>query len=437
MEKIDILMAIVLIISWILVLMLIKDLHKKKHLMKEIISSSRKFKAIDIDSMISKNDYRDFHKFIRDYNKMVLMLEESYFELEGKNIQLNSILKSVSNGIVVIDHDYRIFMINDKARSYLRCPVLENLEHRLIEEVIFEKKILRFIHQNLKKDENITREIRCMDDRIYRIKIDPISIENRKSIFIASIVNIEDITERIKLENMRREFAANVSHELKTPLTSIRGFIETLKENDSILSPDKRLRFLDIMDDESKRLNMLINDVLLLSSIESEDLMNLELFELDNMINKIERLFEPKLKKKNIRLNIENQIFSENGESKVYLPEGYMRELMINLISNAIKYNKEGGYVNVLFSKDEYNYYIDVSDSGIGISEAEKNRIFERFYRAENARNNCIEGTGLGLAIVKHIVISLGGNIDIESKLNEGSRFHISIPINKNTVTLS
>lgn len=430
MEAIMFVLAILLILSWIWLVFLLKDRNRMNYFMKEIIRSSKKFKKIDFETNFNKADYSNFSRFVSDYNKMIRMIEDSHDELKGKNLQLNSILKSVSNGVLVIDVENNIFLMNDKAKIYLKCPLENIVERKPIQEVINDEKILKFILHNINLDKNITKELRLTDGKIYRIKIDPISIESRKTIMIASVVNIEDITDRMKLENMRRDFAANVSHELKTPLTSIQGFIETLKENNDKISPEIRLRFLDIIDDESKRLRMLINDILLLSSIEGDDILHYEEIDFDVMSKRLYGLLLNKLQNRNVELIIENKI-TISDDSKIYLPKYYFEELLLNLITNGIKYNKENGFVKVFIDKDDTNYYVHVIDNGIGIPTYEQERIFERFYRVDKARNKGIEGTGLGLAIVKHIVISLGGKIELKSEIGRGSEFKITLPIYK------
>lgn len=431
MDILNVIITILLIISWLWIIMLTKESKRKNLFMKEIMNSSRKRKTIDVNSTLNKNDYIDFQQLINDYNNMIDILEESIYEVEGKNVQLNSILKSVSNGIIVIDINNNIFLMNDRAKKYLKYTDDLPVENRNIKDIINDKKILKYIQQNINIDKCVIKELRLSDGNIYRIKIDPISVEKRKNIMIASIINIEDITERIKLENMRRDFAANVSHELKTPLTSIQGFVETLIENESILTSEKRLRFLGIIEDESKRLEMLINDILLLSSIERDDIIDYEFFDLNSMMEHICNLLSGSAKKRNIDLIVENKILDENGNSFIFLPKFYFEELLINLISNGIKYNINGGHVKVILSESNDKYHIRIVDTGIGINKNDIHRVFERFYRSENAINKGIGGTGLGLAIVKHIVISMGGNIRVDSSENMGSEFFITIPINK------
>lgn len=439
MYKINHLIAIIMIISWIVSLVLYKEIRNLRDFMHDVINSSKKVKDMNFDAKLNISKHTEFNTFAGDYNDMIGMLERSFEQVEGKNIQLNSILKSVSNGILVIDVSDRVFLINDKAKEYLGCPIDKSIELESIHDVINDKKILEFIQYNINIDTSTSKEIKLEDGKIYNVKVDPLSMESRKEILIASVVNIEDITERIKLENMRSDFAANVSHELKTPLTSIQGFVETLKTNDDTISPEMRKRFLEIIENESYRLRILINDILLLSSIEGDEELNLEWVDLEKVNERIFNMLADKAKSKDLNLEVEYQL-QKNDEGKFLLltHKQYFKELIINLMTNGIKYNNPGGYVKIVYGEDKDNYYITVKDNGIGISDSEKDRIFERFYRISRSRNKDIDGTGLGLAIVKHILISLEGDISLESKLGEGSSFKITLPKNysKNNDTI-
>ncbi len=437
MDKINNVITVFVILSWITIIFLYKDMVNVKRFMQDVINSLKKVKNMEFNAKLSSSYYTEFNGFVSEYNEMVDILEKYFNQVEGKNVQLNSILKSVSNGILVVDISNKVFLINEKAKEYLECPKEVLVEHKSIYEVIQDEKILDFLRYNINSDTNISKEIKSKNGKIYNIKIDPISMDSRKTILIASVVNIEDITERIKLENMRRDFAANVSHELKTPLTSIQGFVETLKENDDTIEPEMRKRFLEIIENESYRLRILINDILLLSSIEGDEGLEFQWVDVKEVNERIFGILDKKSKKYGIQLISEFNLDKDyDGKMLLYTQKQYFKELIINLMTNGIKYNKKGGFVKVIYSENEKDYFITVEDNGIGIDDEEKERIFERFYRVSKSRNKDIEGTGLGLAIVKHILISLGGSIELKSKVGEGSSFKITLPKNINTTYL-
>lgn len=226
------------------------------------------------------------------------------------------------------------------------------------------------------------------------------------------------------LEHMRTEFVANVTHELKTPLTSIKGFAETLKDVEDKETKDK---FLDIIYVESERLARLINDILILSEIESREFSaNIEKIDVVEAIKDITHIMDSYAKTKNIRL-----VYSGiKNDEKLFINGDYdkFKQMIINLIDNGIKYTNNDGKIEInMISKDK-EVQISIQDTGIGISQEHIERLFERFYRVDKARSRSVGGTGLGLAIVKHIVLLLNGRIQINSKIGEGTTFTIYLP---------
>ena len=284
-------------------------------------------------------------------------------------------------------------------------------------------EILKGIVQHIGSKENHIENLTLEDETVYKLKIDPVYLQNSKNAIIGSIINIENITEIVKLENMRRDFVANVSHELKTPLTSINGFVETLIMNED-LQVSKRNRFLAIIQKESDRLKRLIEDILLLSSIENKNDLVKESISLYDVFKEVYDMINYIASSKNIDLSYE----FEDDKVVVQAYGDYMKQLLLNLIDNAIKYTPNGGKVIVKqFTKDN-NIIIEVIDNGMGIPKEDQSKIFQRFYRVDKARSRSVGGTGLGLAITKHIVNSLNGSISVESEFGEGSKFIVKLP---------
>ena len=226
---------------------------------------------------------------------------------------------------------------------------------------------------------------------------------------------------------MRRDFVANVSHELKTPLTSITGFVETLKINDEI---DKATRnhFLDIIEKESNRLKGLIEDILMLSSIENGQDLSYEQVKLFDIFKEVCEITQYIASSKNIEVSYD----FEDEEVHILGIRDNIKQIFLNLVDNGIKYTPENGRIQVIqyYDKDKQNIILEFKDNGIGIPKESLNRIYERFYRVDKARSRDIGGTGLGLAITKHMVKSLGGNIEVNSILGVGSDFIVTIPQN-------
>ena len=426
MDKVMYVLVVAMLISWLVLILYWRYVQAFKAFMRDLNRASYRIKKKDFSVRIRKSNNTEVMAFVNNFNSTLSSLDKSFYDLDNKNRQLDAIIKSVSNGIIVIDINKRVYLINSVARDYIDFRSSGKLEGMPISSIVKNDELLDFIVYNAGMSTSVSKEIRDTSGRIFKVKIDPVKMHLEKDLVISSVINIEDISERIRLENIRRDFAANVSHELKTPLTSIQGFIETLKVNDDNIEPATRKRFLDIIDNESSRLRILINDILMLSSIEGDIVLSLEKVDLKKENKKILDLFEDKMVKKQV-----NIYFEYNGLERIQTHREYYKELMINLISNAIKYNRPGGYVKVSFFEDEDNYRICIEDNGIGIGEGEQERIFERFYRVTKSRNKEIDGTGLGLAIVKHIILSMGGDIGLESVLGQGSKFKISLPKNQ------
>ncbi|MEG0146554.1 MAG: ATP-binding protein, partial [Clostridia bacterium] len=241
---------------------------------------------------------------------------------------------------------------------------------------------------------------------------------------VGAVALIEDISELRRLEQVRTDFAANVSHELKTPLTSIKGFVETL-QNGALENPAMAQKFLRIIMIEADRLTRLINDILTVSKLESgEQELPTERIRLDEMTDDVADMLRILAGEKQVTIYTNH----EPEPSFIIGNPDRVEQMLINLIENAIKYNKNGGSVTVSIFNSEDTINMSISDTGIGIPEENVSRLFERFYRVDKGRSRSMGGTGLGLSIVKHIVKSMGGMIEVHSKVNEGTEFLITLP---------
>ena len=394
-----------------------------RRFLKSFIKISKKVSNKEFHSRLDNSIKGELGELSRNFNFMMETMENTIEEVEYKHLQLTSVLKSISHGILVIDIDGNIILINDEARKMIKSKCIGKEEGKNIKQVIHVEKILNGIEKYIGSKENNCEKLKLEDETVYKLKIDPVYLQNSKNAIIGSIINIENITEIVKLENMRREFVANVSHELKTPLTSINGFVETLIINEDLPS-DKRNRFLAIIQKESDRLKRLIEDILLLSSIESKNNLVTENVLLYNVFKEVYEMISYIASSKHIKIyyNFED----ENVAIQAY--GDYIKQLFLNLIDNAIKYTPEGGTVIINQFTRNNEITIEVIDNGVGIPKEDQDKIFQRFYRVDKARSRSVGGTGLGLAITKHIVNSLQGNISVESKLGEGSKFIVTIP---------
>jgi len=326
----------------------------------------------------------------------------------------------MKEGVVVINDDKKIIYSN---------PVVKNLfntEDKIREEKLTDlirnyelNKLINLFYQDSK---SLTREIE-LEDKIFQFTISPLrGYSNRFR--TGAVLIIKNVTEIRKPERIRSDFIGNVTHELKTPLTSIKGFIETLKTSKNV---DKKteLRFYKIIEMETERLSNLINDMLVLSEIETTKGKNEE-YNVKKTIEEVLDLLNYLKSEKNVEIKVQHR----RDDILIKGDKDRFKQMMINLIENGIKYNKEGGYVKISYQVVEKDILLKVEDNGMGIEEKDLDRIFERFYRADKSRNRGTGGTGLGLAIVKHIVKSFYGDINIKSKVNKGTEITIKIPIN-------
>ncbi|MGL5615646.1 MAG: ATP-binding protein [Sarcina sp.] len=376
-----------------------------------------------IASRISKGD---FHKRVTiktndelgslgiSFNNMADKLEDTMEELVSKQVRLTSILKSIGSGIIALDKKERIILINPHAKEMFKLGV-EDLIGKHISDVIEDENILSAIRSRVEKADLIMNK---PTEKYVKVKIDQI-IEgiNRGG----TVITIEDITDYKILENMRRDFVANVSHELKTPITSIRGFAETLRAVDD---EGIRNKFLGIIEEESDRLTRLIQDILSLYEIENKDnKIPKEIFSPTEILDNIYLIVEGNAKKKSMEISLINE-----SNQELYGNVDRFKQMILNLVDNAIKYAGENSTVWIKVKDVGYKVVIEIEDNGVGMSEEHLNRIFERFYRVDKARSRVSGGTGLGLAIVKHIVNNFEGNIIVASEVSKGTRFKIELP---------
>lgn len=372
------------------------------------------------DKRINMRSKDEVGQLAQTFNNMAEKLQTTISDLSDKKNKLEAILKSMHSGVVAVDNSGKIILVNPAAINMFGFE--ENIVGKHILEVIRNVELEGMIHQNRETNKEIM--LSYPENKTLRVKATPIIDIDCSSTTIGVVIVMQDITELKKLEKMRTDFVANVSHELKTPLTSIKGFIETLK-NGAVDDPGARDKFLDIINIEADRLTRLINDILTISELENKrQNILIEKINVNKAIEEIEDMMYGLSKEKNIKLtfNMEDDLPDLMGNfDKV-------KQLLINLIDNAIKYTHDGGSVNVRTYSNDKKVFIEVNDTGIGISKEHLSRLFERFYRVDKGRSRTLGGTGLGLAIVKHIVAAMNGNIKVNSELGKGTTFIVSIP---------
>ena len=415
----------IMLILLIITILLIRYTLSLRTYLKEFMKVSRDISNKQFDSKVRGQMSGEIGEFAKNFNYMIDTINFTIRDITDKNTQLKSIMQSVSHGILAIDTRGKILLINDLAKKMVEGDSYVTAEGKNIRQFIKNELILESVLHNMCSEHSTIIQKNIKNDIIYKIKIDPVHFEDTDAV-IGFIINIENITEYAKLENMRKEFVANVSHELKTPITSIQGFIETLKMTDN-LDEDTKNRFLTIIENEATRLTRLIDDILLLSTIENKTKKKVEKVDLFEVFEEVHEVITYIAKKKNIKVKYD----FENKDIDLWEYSGYIRQILLNIISNAIKYTGENGKVSIKQYIKSEKVFIEVKDNGIGIPEEDIERIFERFYRVDKARSRSVGGTGLGLAITKHMVKALNGNIRVESELGVGSKFIIELPFNQ------
>ena len=358
----------------------------------------------------------EIEELAENFNYMNFKINTLLKDIQKKADNLQAIIDNLHEGIIVIDYLGKIILINNFAVKEFQLKS-KYPDIFLYPELEF---LNEYIRKSLANKKAFSGKI-TQNKNIYHIKTNFMKDGSEQVIII-----IQNITKLELAEELRKEFVSNASHELKTPITIIGGFIETIKLGH--FKDRKQLEyFIDIIYRETQRLNHLINDLLQLSHIEnsSKSQKNIHTISLPNTFNTIISLYKNIAIKKDIVINTN----IENVSIVSYISEEWLRTVIGNLIDNAIKYSKTSTSVNVIASIKNLKLIISIEDFGCGIEKNELKKIFHRFYRVDKSRNNKIEGTGLGLSIVKNMILNMKGKIKVKSEINKGSTFVITLNI--------
>jgi len=370
------------------------------------------------------------------FNAMADRLEASIADLEDKSYRMDAILDAMKAPLFAVDSALDVTFRNAEAKRRFGVEPDEDGSNRLMILYVRSREVEEFVRKVLREGIHGEMEWREEADegvRIWNVSVSPLAGRDG-----GAIVVFTDLTEMNRLQRIRSDFAANVTHELSTPLTAIRGFIETLRGGAS-KDPALTARFLEIIDIEAERLHRLIDDILTLSEIEGGHAAKEPVsFDLNERIDRGVVLLEETAAKRGVRLVAgpppsEGEPGAENDEPvrlDVRADPDRIGQMLVNLLDNAIKYNRKDGSVWVWAERGrDGRVKLHVKDTGIGIAEEQKSRIFERFYRVDAGRSRETGGTGLGLSIVKHVAMLYKGNVRIESASGEGSEFIVTLDI--------
>lgn len=367
----------------------------------------------------------------RHLNEMSFSLQAKIRGVVDERDKLESVLRCMGEGVLVLDTHGRVILLNDNARRMFQLAPDMELNGASVLEISRHPEMKKLMQEVLACDgaeECFSREVTLEGERSFRVNAASLKSDAEKP--LGYILVFHDVTELKRLETVRADFVANVSHELRTPLAAIRGYAETMLQSPPE-DPAMARQFLEVIDRHSERLGRLIDDLLTLSDLESGRVrIDRERVNPAEVVRKSLELLQDQAKKRQVTLT------REVGDGLPFIPADpdRLQQLLINLIDNAIKYTPRGGRIRVaaqaaqLPGNDGPMVELSVEDTGCGIPERDIPRLTERFYRVDRARSRELGGTGLGLAIVKHIVQAHGGVLRIESEIQKGTRVRVFLP---------
>jgi two-component system, OmpR family, phosphate regulon sensor histidine kinase PhoR len=357
-------------------------------------------------------------------NDVARQLQERSAELTQRRQEHDTIVSSMIEGVLVVDADEKLISINQAATKLLGLESINTLG-RTLQEIVRNSDLHRLVTQTLKLGTTVEGDITLSGAEDRYLQVTGTMLRNATSNTIGALIVLNDVTRLRKLEQVRRDFVANVSHELKTPITSIKGYVETLLDG-AFQNPEDAERFLKIVAKQANRLNAIIEDLLKLSRIEQgvdRGEIALEQTTLKGLLTAAISACETQISAKSIHVSLS---CPDNLVARINPP--LLEQAIVNLIDNAAKYSDAGIEIEIAAIQDSSTTLITVCDHGVGIASEHLPRLFERFYRVDKARSRAEGGTGLGLAIAKHIVLAHGGTISVDSRVGEGSTFTINLP---------
>ena len=358
------------------------------------------------------------------FNNLRAQLDDNLSEIGNEKSKLETILRYMADGLIAINPLGRVVHANEAAKRILRIQP-GDLENKFYNELIQRLNRELVLETLMEKCENgAVSETFSSGGLTYAIRYD--RFKDEKNADIGLIMIIQDITERQKMENMQTDFVANVSHELKTPLTTIKSYTETLLDG-ALSDTETAKSFLSIIDTESDRMNRLVKELLQLSRLDykQEKWLKKEI-NLISLLKLCVTNIELSAKAKNHHLNY---IFNHDDEIRIVVDKDGIEQVILNVLSNAITYTGNGGRIDIDAFTNGKKAYIVITDNGIGIPESEIARVFERFYRVDRARSRSMGGTGLGLAISKQIIEEHDGSIELSSHEGRGTKVTVTLPI--------
>ncbi len=388
---------------------------------KEVTSQAEKLAKGDFGHIISVKSNDEVGQLTEMFNYMTARLKSTLDEMYNEKSKIETILTYMTDGIVAVDMRGMILHANPAAFKVFKIKEQE-IEGKHFNDIMdmlgLDFKLNSLIFNEEEKDNIIN-----ISDSIIRVSIAP--FKNERYEIAGAIIVLQDVTEQENLDRMRKEFVANVSHELKTPLTTIKSYAETLYTG-ALDDRDAAMRFIHVIESESDRMTRLVKDLLMLSRLDYDrEELNMKKIDIIKIVKDCIYKMEisAKYKEQAISLHVTNTIPAIVGD------KDRIEQVIINIISNSIEYTPEKGKIDVKLAEDNEYICIKVIDNGIGIPKEDAKRLFERFYRVDKARSRMLGGTGLGLSIAKQIIEAHNGSINLKSSYGVGTEVTIKLPL--------
>ncbi len=368
---------------------------------------------LDLEHPADNNTYEELSPVLAEIRRQHRQIKDQMLELAAKNDEFNQIISSMSEGLVLLNRQGLVIAMNRSARNIFGVNAdVEGIDFLTLER---SREISQAI-DTVKFDAHAEAVI-SKNGREYQFNISRIESDGKA---VGTLILGFDITEKAFAERNRQEFTANVSHELKTPLQSIIGSAELLENG--LVKPEDTARFVGNIKNEATRLVSLINDIIRLSQLDEKAEPIKESIDLPTVANEVVEVLTPSATKRNVNLTLDCDNIQINGVRR------YIYEIIYNLCDNAIRYNKDGGKVDVAIKRRGKSTDITVADTGIGVPVEHQARIFERFYRVDKSHSKETGGTGLGLSIVKRAVMLHNGKVELNSAIGEGTTVKVMLP---------
>lgn len=398
-----------------------KILKKMTDSLYDIVDSTGKFGSENEIKYLDEGKKSSEDKFTKTISTMTEELKQNLDDVNKQKSQTEAILLHIKDGIISVDLSGNVTYINPAAINFFDLTAEDNTFEKIFNKIGLDVNLEKIVYL----DDLTSYEQKVFINEKY-INVFFAPVKNSKNISNGIIILLQDITEHVKLDNMRKEFVADVSHELKTPITSIIGYTETLLEGD--YDKETQIKFLNVIESESNRMAKLVSDLLTLSRYDNNK-NNLEKADINlgDLTKKCLEKLNVEIEKKNHKI----ECFVTAEVPLVQADKFGLERVILNILTNAIKYTPQNGNIKIYVGFVYNDAYIKVIDNGIGIPEKDLPRVFERFYRVEKARAREMGGTGLGLSIAKEIIEQNNGSINIKSIQGKGTEVVLRIPAKK------